>query len=172
MDRCTNAFVIVGAVSLPLLMSPGCASDARCVEVSEGTSAAKHPRTLQNTDDSGIAIQGYDPVGYFTESKPVRGDHRFRSTYRGATYLFASESNKATFDADPAKYEPQFGGYCAYAASINKVSPIDPQFWEVVNGRLVLQHNQKAWDLWHKDPAGSLVKADQNWPEIARTRCN
>lgn len=124
------------------------------------------PRTLVNRDRDGLAVEGHDVVAYFTDGKPVKGEPAYRSSWGGAVYQFASAEHKALFDADPAKYEPQFGGYCAYAASINKVSPIDPQFWEIQDGRLILQHNQRAWDLWHKDTAGNLVKADRNWPGL------
>jgi YHS domain-containing protein len=121
---------------------------------------------LVNVDKEGRAVQGHDVVAYWTDSKPVKGDERFQSRHRGATYLFASAEHKRAFDAEPAKYEPQFGGYCGYAASIDKLSPIDPAFWELVDGRLVLQHNKRAWDLWHEDLAGNLVKADRNWPGL------
>ncbi|HBS27943.1 MAG TPA: hypothetical protein DEB06_00490 [Phycisphaerales bacterium] len=123
-------------------------------------------KILLNLDREGVAIQGYDPVAYFTEGKPVMGDSKIRSSHGGGVYWFASVSNKAMFDANPAKYEPQFGGWCAYAASINALSPIDPKYWEIVDGRLLLQHNQKAWDLWHKDASGNLVLADKNWPGL------
>jgi YHS domain-containing protein len=121
---------------------------------------------LVNVDERGRAVLGHDVVAYWTDAKPVKGDERFQSRYRGATYLFASAEHKAAFDAAPAKYEPQFGGYCGYAASIDKLSPIDPAFWELLDGRLVLQHNQKAWDLWHVDVAANLAKADANWPGL------
>jgi YHS domain-containing protein len=124
------------------------------------------PKYLVNIDSRGLALQGYDPVAYFTLGKPTRGDPKFRSTYRGGTYQFATAEHKALFDKDPAKYEPHFGGYCGYAASINKVSPIDVEYWEILEGRLVLQHNKKAWDLWHKDVKANLAKADQNWPGL------
>jgi len=67
-------------------------------------------------------------------------------------------------------YEPQFGGYCGYAASINKVSPIDVNYFEIIDGRLVLQHNKKAWDLWHKDVPANLKKADSNWPQLVEQK--
>jgi YHS domain-containing protein len=121
---------------------------------------------LVNVDEDGRAVQGHDVVAYWTDAKPVMGSERFQSRYRGATYLFASAEHKRAFDAEPAKYEPQFGGYCGYAASIDKLSPIDPAFWELIDGRLVLQHNQKAWNLWHEDLPGNLVKADANWPGL------
>jgi YHS domain-containing protein len=126
------------------------------------------PVSVVNTDNYGIALQGYDPVAYFTDHKPVKGVITYTSTYKRATYWFANAEHKKTFDADPAKYEPQFGGYCAYAASINTISPISPDYWEIVDGRLLLQHNQKAWDLWHKDSAGSLKMADANWPGLVK----
>jgi YHS domain-containing protein len=126
------------------------------------------PKLLVNRDGDGLAVQGYDVVAYFTESRAVKGHPSHRFDFGGATYQFASEENQALFAADPEKYAPQFGGYCAYAASIDKVSPIDPLFWELQDGRLILQHNQKAWNLWHENPAGNLVKADANWPGLVK----
>jgi YHS domain-containing protein len=137
----------------------------------EVKSSAGPGSTLINVDAQGLALQGYDPVAYFTMSRPTPGDAKFRSTYKGATYQFASASHKTMFDADPSKYEPQFGGFCGYAASIDKVSPIGVEYWEILDGRLVLQHNQKAWDLWHKDVPGNLVKADRNWPGLSQRAC-
>ncbi len=127
---------------------------------------APDQKILQNLDAAGVALQGYDPVAYFTMHKAVKGDPAIRSTRLGAVYHFTSDAHRAMFEADPAKYEPRFGGWCAYAASVNALSPIDPAYWEIVDGRLILQHNQKAWDLWHRDPAANLVKADANWPGL------
>lgn len=157
--------MIVGSLVVGLAVAAGgCASGGGSATASPGALGAE--KVLVNTDSSGVALQGYDPVAYFTDSKPVKGDPAHTSMYRGATYRFANAEHHAMFEADPAKYEPQFGGYCGYAASINKVSPIDPNYWEILDGRLVLQHNQKAWNLWHKDVAGNLVKADANWPGL------
>jgi YHS domain-containing protein len=121
---------------------------------------------LVNTDKHGLALQGYDPVGYFTEGRPVEGNPSFSASYNGARYHFASRRNLEMFQRNPAKYAPQYGGYCGYAASINKISPTSPHFWQILDGRLVLQHNQKAWDAWVKDVKGNLVKADANWPKL------
>lgn len=155
------------ALSLVSLMAvTGCDSGAgRCVGVAQNAGAADQ-KVLVNLDKDGVAIEGYDPVAYFTDGKPVKGDAAFRSSYGGSIYQFASAEHKAMFDASPAKYAPQFGGYCAYAASIDTISPVDPKFWEIVDGRLILQHNQRAWDLWHKDPKNNLVLADRNWPGL------
>ncbi len=118
------------------------------------------------TDEHGLALQGYDPVGYFTEGRPVEGNPSFTTTYKGARYHFASQRNLEMFQRNPEKYAPQFGGYCGYAASINKISITTPHYWQIINGRLVLQHNQKAWDLWVKDVPGNLAKADKNWEHL------
>ncbi|MGE3108056.1 MAG: YHS domain-containing (seleno)protein [Phycisphaerales bacterium] len=162
--------------SLPIAISiiaaatlTGCSEHAsHCVTIDgESAIAARTgPKIYPNVDDDGVILMGYDPVAYFTDAKPVMGSHEYMSVHNGAIYHFASAAHKQLFDADPAKYEPQFGGWCAYAASIKKISPIGPEWWDIVDGRLILQHNQKAWDLWHKDPKNSLVSADANWPGL------
>lgn len=157
--------IAMTSVLITPLFLTACAGTGRCVGTSD-VAATPGVKVLENVDQNGLAIQGYDPVAYFTDKKPVKGDPKFRSVSHGAVYQFASAEHKAKFDASPAAYEPQFGGYCAYAASIDAISPTDPNFWEVVNGRLILQHNQKAWDAWHKDASGNLVKADKNWPGL------
>ncbi|MFO0691819.1 MAG: YHS domain-containing (seleno)protein [Myxococcota bacterium] len=123
-------------------------------------------RILVNRDHEGVALQGYDPVAYFTDGRPTKGDPRHHSTWQDATYHFASAEHKRLFDADPARYAPAYGGYCGYAASIDRLSPVSPLVFDVVEGRLVLQHNQKAYDLWHRDVAASLAAADRNWPGL------
>lgn len=139
-----------------------------CNEISDHrpARASSEPKSIVSTDGNGVALQGYDPVGYFTDNKPVKGDPKFQSTYKRAIYHFVSAAHKTAFDQNPAKYEPQFGGYCGYAASIDKISPISVEYFQILDGRLVLQHNQKAWDLWIKDVKGNLAKADQNWPGL------
>ena len=123
-----------------------------------------------NVDKNGLALQGYDPVGYFTDNKPIKGDPKFAATYKGGTYYFASAAHKKTFESNPAKYAPQFGGFCGYAASINKLAPIEVQYFQVLHGRLVMQHNEKAWRLWHQDVEGNLKKADANWPTLSQQK--
>ena len=161
-----NRLITYSIVTL-LGAAGGCAGPGRCVGTSDDvTPALLNQKVLVNIDSQGLAVEGYDTVAYFTDMKPVKGDPKFRSTYDGAVYQFASAGHKALFDASPARYVPQFGGYCAYAASIDTISPISPDQWEIVNGRLILQHNKKAWDRWHEDSAGNLVKADRNWPGL------
>jgi YHS domain-containing protein len=123
-----------------------------------------------NIDQNGLALQGYDPVAYFTDNKPAKGDPKFTATYKGGTYQFASVAHKETFAKNRAKYAPQFGGFCGYAASINKLAPIQVEYFQVLHGRLVMQHNEKAWKLWLEDVQGNLKKADANWPELSQQK--
>ena len=123
-----------------------------------------------NVDKNGLALQGYDPVAYFTDHKPVKGDPNLTASYKGATYQFASAEHQKAFKDNPAKYEPQFGGFCGYAASINKLAPIEVDYFQVLHDRLILQHNEKAWKLWHEDVEGNLKKADANWPTLSQEK--
>lgn len=114
----------------------------------------------------GVAINGYDPVAYFTEEKPVRGSDEFTSEWEGATFRFASAENKATFDADPDTYAPQYGGYCAYAVSQGYTAKTDPDAWTVRNGKLYLNFSRRVRNLWLEDPDGHIKSADANWPAV------
>lgn len=127
--------------------------------------AAENPQ-FPNLDRDGVILEGYDPVAFFTDGRPVPGLESIRSTWRGAIYQFASNEHKALFDADPAKYEPQFGAWCAYAVSQGRTAPIQIETWSIVEGRLVLQHNAKAVALWQKDPVTHLHLADERWPAV------
>lgn len=127
---------------------------------------AEHSTQLVNIDKKGVILDGHDPVAFFTDNKPAKGKDAFQSTYHGATYYFASAEHKAAFDKDPAKYEPQFGAFCAYAVSVGRTAPIDVNTFSIVEGRLVVQHNAKASGLWTKDPQGNLKRADKYWPAV------
>lgn len=148
----------------------GLSALAACSAPTTASTPGSDPRAryFVNTDASGVALQGgHDPVAFFTEGKPVQGDKRWQARHEGATYWFASVENQRAFEAEPARYTPAYGGYCGYAASIGRVSPIDVDYFQVLDGRLVLQHNQRAFDLWNEDVPASLGKADANWPGIA-----
>ena len=123
-------------------------------------------KELNNLDRNGVAIQGYDPVAFFTDNHPVLGSSQFQSGYQGAKYYFASAEHKAVFDREPAKYAPQFGGYCAYGASQGHPAPVKIEAWQIVNGRLLMQYDLDIKDKFNKDQQGNLHKADQNWPGI------
>jgi YHS domain-containing protein len=117
---------------------------------------------------SGIAVGGYDPVAFFTDGKPTPGDPGVTSTYKGATYLFASKAHKTQFEGHPEKYVPQFGGFCAYGAALGGLFPVDINTWQVRNGKLYLNLNPAISAEFNKDPAGFIAKAEENWPGLVK----
>ena len=123
-------------------------------------------KTLLNLDKTGVAIQGYDPVAFFTDHQPMKGDQKFLIKHDGAIYFFASKEHKDLFKANPAKYEPEFGGYCAYGVSRNKLVEIDVDAFQIVDGKLLLQYSKGVRDDFNKDAKANLAKAASNWPEL------
>lgn len=123
-----------------------------------------------NLSKSHLAIQGYDPVAYFTENKAIKGNSGLAAVHNGVTYYFSSQQNKSAFLASPAKYEPQYGGWCAYAmgASGEKVD-IDPGTFKLLNGKLYLFYNKffnNTLKSWNKDEKNLNAKADANWQKL------
>jgi YHS domain-containing protein len=117
--------------------------------------------------ESGLAIQGYDPVAYFTQNKAVKGDKKFAVNAGGAVYYFSSQANKDQFLKNPAAYEPQYGGWCAYAmgATGEKVE-IDPETFKILNGKLYLFYHSwtnNTLTKWNKDENNLKTKADKSW---------
>ncbi|WP_338845901.1 YHS domain-containing (seleno)protein [Massilia sp. W12] len=112
------------------------------------------------------AIRGYDPVAYFTEKKAHKGKPELRHVWQGATWHFASQSNLDAFKAQPEKYAPQYGGYCAYGVAQGYAPEIDPQAFKVVDGKLYLNLSQRVLKRWQKDIPGYVQAADKNWPEL------
>ena len=124
---------------------------------------------LNNINPQNVIIEGYDPVSYFTDNKPVKGFAKFSVGYHGATYWFSSLDHAESFKKDPTQYTPQYGAFCGYAVSIGKLRPVDPKIFQIENGRLILQHTQEAYDLFNKNLKTSIEKADENWPAIVAT---
>jgi len=114
----------------------------------------------------GLAIRGYDAVAYHQQSQPVKGSSRFSYSWRGATWLFANAENRNRFQADPERYAPQYGGYCAYAVSKGLTASIDPEAWTIVDGKLYLNYSKGVQKKWEQDVPGNIVKADKNWPDL------
>lgn len=112
------------------------------------------------------AVGGYDPVGYFTQGKPVKGDAAFTATHKGATYRFASAANLAKFKANPAAYAPQYGGYCAWAVAQGYTASGDPKNWKIVGGKLYLNYNDEIQARWEKNIPGFIADANKNWPGV------
>lgn len=127
---------------------------------------AQHPINTLGAPAENVAIRGYDPVAYFREGKPHLGSPEFAAQHDGATWWFASAEDKALFVADPEKYMPAFGGFCAYGTSRGYLVKIEPEAWSIVDGRLYLNYDLGVRDTWAKDPKGYIAKANANWPKL------
>ncbi len=114
----------------------------------------------------GVAIGGYDPVAYFTELKPVKGSPEFQSVYRGSTFQFASAAHRDLFAAEPDKYAPRYGGYCAYGMAKGYKAKIDPAAFSVIHGTLYLNYSDAIRTRWLSDVPGHIQQADANWPAV------
>lgn len=130
---------------------------------------AKHPKL--NVDEKGVILKGYDAVAYFKEGKAIKGDPKYSSNYEGAIYYFASEADKADFDKSPAKYKPQYGGYCANAMTKGKLNDIDPNAFFIHKGKLYVCTGTTQLNNFKAKPDANIKKADKKWeyyqpPEI------
>ena len=145
----------ISRFSLPLILGGlFCAAPAAAVDpVNTGF--------LGNT-----AIEGTDPVAYFTDGQPAAGSPEHTFDWRGATWRFQSTAHRDAFAEDPEKYAPQYGGYCAYAVAHGTTAGIDPQAWTIVDGKLYLNLSPDVQREWQKDVPGYIAKADRNWPAL------
>ncbi|SIS80814.1 YHS domain-containing (seleno)protein [Neptunomonas antarctica] len=118
------------------------------------------------TDENNVTLAGHDAVAYFTENAPVEGDANISAIHNGAIYRFSSVANRDTFNANPEKYAPQFGGYCAYGTSLGKKLAIDGKAFELIDGKLYVQKSKVVQEVWSENPVANLAAADRNWPKI------
>ena len=116
----------------------------------------------------GTALRGHDPVAYFAENKPVRGLPAYQATHKGSTFHFASQNNRELFKADPARYAPQYDGFCAYGTAAGYKAASDPAAFSIVDGKLYLNYDADIQKKWRADIPGYIAKADKNWPTVAR----
>jgi YHS domain-containing protein len=114
-----------------------------------------------------VGAGGYDLTSYFTQEKPQRGNGHHVAVVDGVSYVFATDANKKMFEAEPSKYLPQFGGYCAYGASIGKKFVADPDVYDIVDGKLYMNLDSKIRGLWSADIPGRIKAGDANWKTIA-----
>ncbi len=119
-----------------------------------------------NRDRLGVAIDGYDPVAYFVDGKPVRGLPEFEHSWNGARYRFATVANRDRFASRPESFAPQYGGFCAWAVSRGYTADIDPAAWSIVDGKLYLNYSIRVQRTWEGDAPGNIRKADANWPAL------
>lgn len=119
-----------------------------------------------NVDTKGVGLRGYDPVAYFTVGAPTLGNSAFTAKHNGVVFHFASAANRSAFVANPAKYVPQFGGFCAMGVVLEKKLDGDPDAWHIADGKLYLNVNKDVQTKWLQDVSGNNKKADVIWPSI------
>ena len=117
---------------------------------------------------SDTAVSGYDTVAYFTQNKPVKGDSSYSTQYKGANWHFSNTANLEMFKADPEKYAPQYGGYCAWAVANNNTAKGDPLQWAIHQGKLYLNYDADIRKKWFSDKDALIVKANNNWPNVIK----
>ena len=121
---------------------------------------------VYNTGSKDLAIRGYDTVAYFTQGEAIKGVKTISHEYKDATWLFSSEENKKLFMDNPESYEPQYGGYCAYAVSRGSAASIKPKLFTIHNDKLYLNYNAGVQKKWLGDIDERIEQADKNWPKI------
>ena len=131
-----------------------------------------HANVATSTDANDVILAGHDAVAYFTENKPVVGSAEFTAQHDGAVYRFASAANRDLFQADPDKYAPAYGGYCALGTSFGKKFEVDGKAFEIVEGRLYVNKNLSVYKTWKKDIPNNIVKAEGHWPTIKDISAN
>ncbi len=119
-----------------------------------------------NATPTGLAMRGYDPVSYFQSGTPKTGEVNLTAEYNGAVYRFTTEANRDAFKANPAKFAPQYGGYCAMGTAMGLKLDGDPNVWKIVDDKLYLNLNQAVSQRWHDDIPGFIDTADTKWTEI------
>ena len=159
------------STSLEVTTQPSVVEDISSTsDISEGVNAAATPSIEAVppaifTEDS-IAIRGADPVAYFTESRYVPGSTDYTYDWANATWQFASAENRDLFVENPEAYAPQYGGFCAWAVAEGYTAPVDPNAWEVVDGKLYLNYDAGIQRRWQRDIPGNIARANENWPGV------
>ena len=166
--------ILVGtnAVGAPDNLAQNAAGNGPILLASEasGKDAKGSTKAKVSVDREGVILKGCDVVAYFKEGKPVRGNPEIKSNYQGATYLFASAGHKAEFDKDPAKYAPQYGGFCAYGISLGLLFDIEsPDAFAVHNGKLYVCGDQASLKKFKSSVEKNIEKADRQWLRINKS---
>lgn len=150
--RISLSFALLAFVAL---FATGCAS----LGIGQATSAV-------NQDSNGLALDGYDSVAYFKENLPREGKPEFTADYNGAKWQFTTAENRDEFKKDPAKYAPQYGGYCSWAVSHGYMAKTDPETGKVVDGKLYLNYNKDVAKKWSEDIPKYIADGDKNWQNL------
>ncbi len=117
---------------------------------------------------TGIAINGYDTVAYFTDDKPVKGSDAHTFSWNGATWKFATQANLERFKAEPNQYAPQYGGYCAYGVAQGNLVSVEPEQFSIIDGKLYLNYDADIQKKWKKDPLGFNKVADAKFADLLK----
>ena len=125
--------------------------------------SAKSEVPAYNVDADKLAIHGYDTVAYFTEGKPTKGNSEFEQVWEDARWHFASASNRDLFAANPDRYAPKFGGYCAAGVALGEYADVDPEAWTIVDGKLYMISTKENQKGWQKARDGHIGFAEYNW---------
>ncbi|MEM1422277.1 MAG: YHS domain-containing (seleno)protein [Pseudomonadota bacterium] len=136
-----------------------------CAAVAGGPQVAR-AETPTWADLWGYALRGYDPVAYFTRGEAVEGDPEHRLEWRGVMWSFASAEHKAMFEADPERFAPQFGGYCAWSMMQGRRSSVDPHAWDVIDGKLYMNFSPGMQAAWREEMARNIAEAEKQWAQI------
>ncbi len=150
MFRRLKAIALAGLVSLGLL--------SQVVEAKEAP--------VYTSFFSSVAVSGYDTVAYFTDKKAVLGDAKYKVNYQGAEWRFSTAAHRDAFLADPARYAPQYGGYCAWAVAQGSTASADPLLWRVVNDKLYLNYDADVQTKWDANIPAFIQQANKNWPTV------
>ena len=145
----------VTAAAIMSVMAP-----MQCLAYDEASTSAV------NIDSKGVGLRGYDPVAYFTVGAPTEGRAEFTAGHAGVTYQFTSAANRDMFKANPVKYAPQYGGFCAMGTALEKKFDGDPAAWYITDDKLYLNLNKSVQKKWLEDVPGNNTKADGIWPKI------
>jgi YHS domain-containing protein len=119
-------------------------------------------------EKEGAAIKRYDPVAFFKDGKPVKGSSEHKAEYKGSVFHFSSAANRDAFAANPAKYAPQYAGFCAFGTANGYKAAVDPAAFTVVNGKLYMNYSKEVQKQWSADIPGMVRRGDKNWPEVSR----
>ena len=121
-----------------------------------------------NEEGGGFAIKGYDAVAYVKDQRPVKGSESWQTTYKGSKFLFASAANRDAFVAEPERYAPQFGGYCAFGTASGYKVDTKAEAFTVIDGKLYLNYNTRVLEMWSKDRTAKITQAEATWPEVSK----
>lgn len=159
--------IVLALVALSLTALEPASTQTTAVLAAQSMRApASTPTAHLNTDAQGVALKGYDPVAYFTRGAPTPGLATISTRVNGVTYRFATAANRDAFMADPERYLPAYGGYCAMGMVGGRKFDIDPTAWRIENGTLYLNKDPKTQQSWLRDVPGNIRKADVKWPEL------